>query len=101
MHIITRSRLVAFWGQHANAKTSLLLWYKLASSANWQNLVELREVFPAADLVGNFMVFNVGGNKYRLIAFVDFTYQKVFIRHVLTHAEYDKEDWHQDEWYEN
>jgi len=101
MHIITRSRLVKFWGQHATAKTGLLLWYKLTSSASWQNLVELHEVFPSTDLVSNFTVFNVGGNKYRLIASVDYTYQKVFIRHVLTHAEYDKKDWKQDEWYDN
>ena len=101
MHIITRSRLLEFWGQHASAKTGLLLWYQLTNSASWQNLVELHQVFPSADLVGNFTVFNVGGNKYRLIAFVDYTYQKVFIRHVLTHAEYDKDDWKQDEWYDN
>jgi mRNA interferase HigB len=101
MHVITRSRLVEFWDRHASAKTGLLLWYKLTSTAEWQNLVELNQVFPAADLVGNFTVFNIGGNKYRLIALVDYTYQKVFIRHILTHADYDKDDWKQDEWYDN
>ena len=73
MHIITRSRLVEFWSLHSSAKTGLLLWYKLASNASWQNLVELHEVFPSADLVGNFTVFNVGGNKYRLITLIDYT----------------------------
>ena len=99
MHIITRSRLVEFWEKHPDAKTSLLLWYKLTISSTWLSLVEVRKVFPAADQVGNFTVFNIGGNKYRLIAFVDYTYQKVFIRYILTHSEYDRDTWKKDNWY--
>ncbi|KAB8320980.1 type II toxin-antitoxin system HigB family toxin [Tolypothrix campylonemoides VB511288] len=99
MHIISRSRLAEFWEKYPNAETSLRLWYKLASLAQWQNFVELRQVFPTADQVSNLTVFNIGGNNYRLIALVDYKYQKVFIRHVLTHAEYDKEDWKNDPWY--
>ncbi|PIG93102.1 type II toxin-antitoxin system HigB family toxin [Gloeocapsopsis sp. IPPAS B-1203] len=45
------------------------------------------------------IVFNIGGNKYRLITFIDYTYQKVFIRYILTHSEYDKDDWKKDNWY--
>ncbi len=100
MHIITRLRLVEFWEKHPDSKISLLLWYKLTMTANWQNLVELRKVFSAADQVGNFTIFNIGGNKYRLIVFIDYTYQKVFIRHVFTHADYDKDGWEKDGWYE-
>lgn len=47
------------------------------------------------------VIFNIGGNNYRLITFVDYEYQIVFIRNVLTHAEYDKENWKNDEWFEN
>ncbi|WP_414529831.1 type II toxin-antitoxin system HigB family toxin [Nodularia chucula] len=61
-------------------------------------MVELRQTFSSADQVGNFTVFNIGGNNYRLITLVDYKFQKVFIRHVLTHAEYDKEDWKNDPW---
>jgi mRNA interferase HigB len=100
MHVITRSRLVEFWEKHPDAKTSLLLWYKLTSSASWQNFVEVRKIFSSADQVGNFIIFNIGGNKYRLITFVDYVYQKVFIRCVLTHTEYDKDNWKKDSWYE-
>jgi mRNA interferase HigB len=99
MHIITRSRLVKFWERHPNARTSLLLWYKITVRADWKNFVEVREVFPSADLAGNFTVFNIGGNKYRLITLIDYTYQKVFIRYVLTHSEYDRDDWKKDKWY--
>lgn len=100
MHIVTRSRLAAFWEKHPDSKTSLLLWYKLTVTANWQNFVKLREFFSSADQVGNLTIFNIGGNKYRLIAFVDYIYQKVFIRNILAYAEYDKGDWKKDDWYE-
>ncbi|MHC5719360.1 MAG: type II toxin-antitoxin system HigB family toxin, partial [Nostoc sp.] len=96
MHIISRARLSEFWEKHPNAQTSLRLWYKLTSVAEWQNLVELRETFPSADQVGKFIVFNISGNNYRLITLVDYKYQKVFIRHILTYAEYDKNDWKND-----
>lgn len=100
MHIITRSRLLEFWEKHPDSETSLRLWYKLTDTANWEKFVEVREVFSAADQVENFTIFNIGGNKYRLIVFIDYTSKKVFIRHILTHAEYDKNDWKQDDWYE-
>jgi mRNA interferase HigB len=100
MRIITKARLTDFYIKHASAKQNLLTWYKVTRSAVWQNLVELKESFPAADLVGNFTVFNIGGNKYRLIVYVDYTYQTVFIRHVLTYAEYNKDDWKDDDWYD-
>lgn len=98
-HIITPARLREFWEKHPNAEASLRLWNQRTKKAQWRNFDELRQVFPSADQVGNLTVFNIGGNNYRLITFVDYTYQKVFIRHVLTHAEYDKEDWKNDQWY--
>ena len=83
MHVITRVRLKEFWEKRPNAETSLRLLYKLTSLAQWQNFVELRQVFPSADQVSNLTVFNIGGNNYRLITLVDYEYQKVFICHVL------------------
>jgi mRNA interferase HigB len=99
MHVITRTRLVEFWGKHPASKTSLLLWNKIAFTAKWRSIVEVRKVFPSADQVGKLTVFNVSGNKYRLVTFVDYTHQKIFIRKVLTHADYDKNDWKKDTWY--
>lgn len=99
MHIITKIRLTEFWKEHPDAEPSLKSWYKLINLAKWNNFVELRDVFPSADQVQNLTVFNIGGNKYRLIALIDYKYQKVFIRCVLTHAEYDKEDWKNDDWF--
>ncbi|NET72302.1 MAG: type II toxin-antitoxin system HigB family toxin [Sphaerospermopsis sp. SIO1G2] len=98
MHIITRRTFSEFWEKHPNSQTNLQFWYKITLKAEWENFVELRQSFPSADQVGNLTVFNIGGNKYRLIVLVKYNSQKVFIRHVLTHAEYDKGDWKNDSW---
>ncbi|MGD1864085.1 MAG: type II toxin-antitoxin system HigB family toxin [Phormidesmis sp.] len=99
MHIITKSRLVDFWDKHPNSQAGLWGWYKRARLATWDSLNDLRTVFPSADTVESLVVFNISGNKYRLITLVDYKYQKVFIRAVLTHAEYDKESWKDDPWF--
>ena len=99
MHLITKKRLTDFWTLHSDSKTGLIIWNKFVSCSQWQNFVELRKTFPSADQVGNFTVFNISGNKYRLIALVDYKYQKVFIRYILTHSEYDKGNWKKDNWY--
>ena len=62
-------------------------------STDFGNFSELRAAFPSAGKVGEWIVFNIGGNKYRLIASIHFYRGKVYIRHVLTHPEYDQEDW--------
>lgn len=68
---------------------------------NFQGFNELRQIFPSADFVSNFTIFNVGGNNYRLITYVDYEYKIVFVRAVLTHAEYDKDNWKNEDWLEN
>ena len=68
-------------------------WYRISKRAAWQNLAELREDFSHADSVGDFTVFNIGGNKYRLIVVIKYRWQVIFICHVLTHKEYSQEKW--------
>jgi mRNA interferase HigB len=101
MRIISRRTLREFWEKHSTAQTGLLLWYQRVSNSEFQNFNDLRQVFPSADQVGNFTVFNISGNNYRLITYIDYEYQTVFIRAVLTHTEYDKENWKNDDWFEN
>jgi mRNA interferase HigB len=60
---------------------------------NFISFDDLRSTFPSADKVGELIVFNIGGNKYRLIVSIHFNRGKVYVRHVLTHAEYDKGAW--------
>ena len=98
VRVISRRRLREFWEVHARAEVSLRVWYKVVSTATWRDLVDVRSTFPGADQVGRLTVFNIGGNRYRLVALIDFTWQKVFVRRVMTHAEYDDGDWKDDPW---
>lgn len=93
MHIISRKVLRQFWEKYPDSETALIRWFKLMKSATFQTFDELRSVFPSADIVGHLIVFNIGGNKYRLITSIHFNRQKVYIRYILTHSEYDKDQW--------
>lgn len=93
MHIISRKRLNEFADEHIDAKAALAHWYRLIRGGSFANFVELRTVLPSADQVGKLTVFHVGGNKVRLIAAIHYNRSKVYIRAVLTHAEYDEQRW--------
>ncbi len=91
MHVISRAQLITFWLKHQDAEVALRYWFNKVSKANWKNINELKKDFPSADYVGeNRVVFNVKGNNYRLIVVIYFDGQKIYIRFVGTHAEYDK-----------
>ena len=89
MHVISLKRLREFSSTHSDAESSLMAWYRTVKRVNWQSLAELKEVYPTADLVGRRTVFNIGGNKYRLITRIVYRSQTVFVIEVLTHKEYD------------
>ena len=99
MHIITKRRVKEFVQQHPDAQASLATWVKIAETQRWQHIHEVRASWPSADAAGHLTVFNIGGNRYRLIVSIDYTYQKIFVRAILTHAEYDKEGWKHDPWF--
>jgi mRNA interferase HigB len=93
MHIISRKRLNEFAEQHPDAKSSLARWYRLMRQGRFTNFIELQTAFPSADQVGKLTVFNVGGNKVRLIAAIHYNRQRLYVRAVLTHREYDEQGW--------
>lgn len=70
-------------------------WFKMARKARWAHLADLKEDYPSADLVGDLIVFNIKGNDYRLIAYVNFQYKQVLIKTILTHKDYNKDKWKQ------
>ena len=93
MHVISRKALKQFWQQHPESELALARWFKIMEQTDFKNFAELRAVFPTADLVDSWIVFNIGGNKFRLIVSVHFNRNSVYIRHVLTHQAYDKGSW--------
>ena len=93
MHVISKKALREFWGKYPDSQTSLRRWFKLVTKNSFGNFSELRAVLPNADIVNGLTVFNIGGNKYRLVASIHFNRGKVYVRHVLTHEEYSKGGW--------
>ena len=93
MHVISRRKLLEAGLRYPDASARLDVWYRVAKKAAWQSLADVRKTFSSADLVGSCTVFNIRGNEYRLITWIHYQRQKIFIRYVLTHSQYDKEDW--------
>ena len=93
MHVISRKALRRFWGRHPDSEVPLSRWFRIVRRSEFASFAALRAAFPSADMVGDLVVFNIGGNRYRLVASVHFNRGKVYVRHVLTHAEYDKGAW--------
>ena len=93
MRVFSLRTLRDFWERYPDAETPLKTWFRNAERAEWNNLSEVKTTYPHADLVGDFTVFNIGGNKYRLIVRVDYQYKRVFILAILAHSEYGQGDW--------
>jgi mRNA interferase HigB len=96
--VISLKLLREFWECHEDAEKPLRLWYKTSLSATWSSLEDVRQTHSHADGVrtqggDTLTVFNIGGNKYRLIARVRYDYQLINVRAILTHEEYDKGKW--------
>ncbi|CAN5450092.1 type II toxin-antitoxin system HigB family toxin [soil metagenome] len=96
MRIISRKALRTYWEKHPESEEVLDDWYRKLKRVAAKNLGALRKTFPSADPVGDCVVFNVGGNNYRVIVHLDYDLQITWIRAVLNHAEYDKEKWKAD-----
>ncbi|MCC5662579.1 type II toxin-antitoxin system HigB family toxin [Nostoc sp. CHAB 5784] len=99
MHIISFRILREYAENHADCQEALSNWYKVVTKAKCLNLVEVQQVFPKTEAVGNFTVFNIKGNKYRLIVSIDYEGQLIYIKYILTHAEYDKDNWKDDPYF--
>ena len=90
MRVISNKTLVAFASQHGAAELPLQAWRAIIEARRFSGFAELKQAFNATDKVGDYYVFDLGGNKYRLITAIHFNRQIVFIRHVFTHKEYDR-----------
>ena len=91
MHIITRKRLKDFWEKHPEAEPSLRAWLAIVRIKRYTNPAEVRQDFPSASFLGNWRtVFIISGNHYRLVVDMRYDLNRIYIRHVLTHEEYDR-----------
>ena len=90
MRVISNKALIDFSARHPAAWEPLQSWRKIIESRAFSHFSELKATFNTVDKVGLYYVFDIGGNKYRIVAAVHFDQQKLFVRHVFTHKEYDK-----------
>jgi len=95
MHVISRRRLREAVERHGDLEGPLDAWFRIAKKASWKSLTHVRRTLPSADAVGKWTVFNIKGNQYRLITEINYVFGRIYIRYVLTHAEYDRGGWKQ------
>lgn len=93
MHVITQKRIWEAKEKWPQAATALDTWYRLMKANEPKDFAAMKALFPATGKVGQQHVFDIGGNKLRLIAVVHYSFKKVYIQHVLDHIDYDKGKW--------
>jgi len=93
MHVISRKKLKDAALRHPEVEPALDAWFRITKRSLWHGLTDVRETFATADAVEKWTKFNIKGNKYRLVAEINYRFRRIYIRHVLNHAEYDQEKW--------
>ncbi len=93
MHVITKKTLAAFWERHPDAERPLREWLRAMEQGRFPDFTSVRAIWPSADYVDGLTGFNIGGNKYCLIVNSVYGKGQVYIQQVLTHAEYDRDQW--------
>jgi mRNA interferase HigB len=99
MWIISKSRLKGFWETPLGrgAKAQLETWYQIVENASWSTFADVKRTYGAAvDLVGDCVVFDIAGNKFRLVTRIRYKTHKVYVLQVMTHGDYDKDKWKTD-----
>jgi mRNA interferase HigB len=89
VRVIAKPALIQFWKKHPDAEKALLIWYKLVRQNQFSDFADLKKTFSTIDAADNFIIFDIGGNKFRIIARVVYKLNAVYIRNVFTHQEYD------------
>jgi mRNA interferase HigB len=96
MRVISEKRLREFWRKRPDSEEPLRAWNRAVQRASWERFADVRKLYKSADQVGRCVVFNICGNKYRLAVVIHYNRGIVYIRHVLTHKEYDRGNWKED-----
>jgi len=91
MHIIARKSLREFWVEHPDSEQALKAWFYEAENAEWKDSGAIKKQYQSASIIdAERVVFNIRGNRYRLIVRINYSSQTIFIRFIGTHKEYDK-----------
>jgi len=93
MRIVSRKAIREATAKHAEWGASLNAWYKIAKQADWKNFAEVRNSWRNSDVFRRFVVFDISHNRCRLIATIKYRWRMVYIRRILSHAEYDEKEW--------
>jgi mRNA interferase HigB len=93
MRIVSRKAIREAAAKHREWSASLNAWYKIAKNADWANFADVRNSWRRSDVVDQFVVFDISHNKCRLIATIKYRWKMVYIRCILSHAEYDQREW--------
>jgi mRNA interferase HigB len=89
-NVIAKSTLREFWQRYPDSQDALEVWYKLLRQSEYKNFAELKAVFGSLDFIQpDYLVFDIRGNHYRIVARVNFVYKTIWIKHVFTHKEYN------------
>ncbi|MDB9312367.1 type II toxin-antitoxin system HigB family toxin [Spirulina sp. CS-785/01] len=99
MHLISIRKLRDDAAMYPDLSQVIEAWYAVVKKAKWEHLEDVRKIYRDAEAVGNFTIFNLKGNKYRLIVGIDYSSQTVYYKYLLTHAEYDKDKWKNDPYF--
>lgn len=90
MRVISRRALTEFWSIHSDAKGPLTAWFKIVERSRFTDFNALRRAFGSADYVPPLTVFDVGGNRFRIVTVIHYNTGRIYVRHVFTHAQYDR-----------
>jgi mRNA interferase HigB len=93
MRIVSRKAIREATATHREWGKSLSAWYKITRNAEWENFADVGNSWKNSDVVGSFTVFDISHNKCRLIATIKYKWKMVYIRRILSHAEYDEKEW--------
>lgn len=93
MLVANYEALQKFAKKHARSRSSLDTWYQATLDAIWRNFDDVKKTFRTADIYGDCTIFDIAGNKYRLIAIINYDLEQVYIETILTHSEYDRDKW--------
>jgi mRNA interferase HigB len=90
MRVISRRALREFWEAYPQAKSPLCAWFRIMENSTFPDLTALKKTFGSADYVAPYTIFDIGGNKFRIITAIHYNRERVYVREVLTHADYDR-----------